>query len=141
MQVFTTDFEVLELPLVSVCLVCRNNCSGHGYCDRCTKMCVCESFWMQDFFKVHFGTKESNCGKVPCLLSGPVHVCGWDPLLNIIPCKARFVFIRMQNLKLTVTSLLHVVSFAAVIWVVTQHVTPRAMDRSGCEGYFFSRGL
>lgn len=41
--------------------ICRNNCSGHGYCDRNTKMCVCESFWMQDFFKVHFGTKESNC--------------------------------------------------------------------------------
>ena len=43
--------------------VCRNNCSGHGYCDRSTKMCVCESFWMQDFFKVHFGTRESNCGR------------------------------------------------------------------------------
>lgn len=41
--------------------ICRNNCSGHGYCDRSTKMCVCESFWMQDFFKVHFGTRESNC--------------------------------------------------------------------------------
>lgn len=41
--------------------ICRNNCSGHGYCDRSTKLCVCESFWMQDFFKVHFGTKESNC--------------------------------------------------------------------------------
>ncbi|KAM7429253.1 hypothetical protein ABFA07_019869 [Porites harrisoni] len=41
--------------------ICRNNCSGHGYCDRHTKMCVCESFWMQDFLKVHFGTKESNC--------------------------------------------------------------------------------
>ena len=49
-------------------LVCRNNCSGHGYCDRHTKMCVCESFWMQDFFKVHFGTKESNCGKLPCII-------------------------------------------------------------------------
>ncbi|KAL9963286.1 hypothetical protein ACROYT_G032471 [Oculina patagonica] len=41
--------------------ICRNNCSGHGYCDRSTKLCVCESFWMQDFFKVHFGTRESNC--------------------------------------------------------------------------------
>ena len=49
--------------LLFLLLVCRNNCSGHGYCDRHTKMCVCESFWMQDFLKVHFGTKESNCGK------------------------------------------------------------------------------
>jgi len=49
--------------LFRVFSVCRNNCSGHGYCDRSTKMCVCESFWMQDFFKVHFGTRESNCGK------------------------------------------------------------------------------
>ena len=23
---------------------------------------------MQDFFKVHFGTKESNCGKLTCII-------------------------------------------------------------------------
>ncbi|XP_032240196.2 dyslexia-associated protein KIAA0319-like protein isoform X3 [Nematostella vectensis] len=41
--------------------ICRNNCSFHGYCDRSTKLCVCESFWMQDIFKSSFGAKESNC--------------------------------------------------------------------------------
>ncbi|XP_068735885.1 dyslexia-associated protein KIAA0319-like protein [Montipora capricornis] len=51
------EFRMLKVEAY----ICRNNCSGHGYCDRSTKMCVCESFWMQDFFKFHFGSKESNC--------------------------------------------------------------------------------
>ena len=60
--------------------VCRNNCSGHGYCDRSTKMCVCESFWMQDFFKVHFGTRESNCGRwLVALLFFCLFVCLFFP--------------------------------------------------------------
>ncbi|XP_015756834.1 PREDICTED: dyslexia-associated protein KIAA0319-like protein [Acropora digitifera] len=51
------EFRMLKVEAY----ICRNNCSGHGYCDRSTKTCVCESFWMQDIFKVHFGSKESNC--------------------------------------------------------------------------------
>ena len=43
--------------------VCRNNCSDHGYCDSDTKRCVCDSFWMANFFKSNFGEKESNCSK------------------------------------------------------------------------------
>merc|ERR550534_3034657 len=42
-------------------LVCRNNCSEHGYCDATTKQCVCDSFWVGNIFKSKFGRRESNC--------------------------------------------------------------------------------
>ncbi|XP_057309801.1 dyslexia-associated protein KIAA0319-like protein isoform X2 [Hydractinia symbiolongicarpus] len=41
--------------------ICRNNCSNHGYCDDATKECICDTFWMSNFFKAKFGVKESNC--------------------------------------------------------------------------------
>ena len=41
--------------------VCRKNCSDHGYCDKFTKLCVCDSFWTSNFLKEMFGEKESNC--------------------------------------------------------------------------------
>ncbi|XP_066919277.1 dyslexia-associated protein KIAA0319-like protein isoform X1 [Clytia hemisphaerica] len=41
--------------------VCRKKCSGHGYCDRVSKKCVCDAFWTANFFKAHLGDKESNC--------------------------------------------------------------------------------
>ena len=41
--------------------VCRKNCSDHGYCDKTTKLCVCDSFWTANFLKEFFGEKESNC--------------------------------------------------------------------------------
>lgn len=34
--------------------ICRNNCSNHGYCDRTSKKCVCDSFWMENFFKARY---------------------------------------------------------------------------------------
>eukprot|EP00112_Aurelia_sp_Birch-Aquarium-sp1_P020995 Seg554.6 transcript_id=Seg554.6/GoldUCD/mRNA.D3Y31 product="Dyslexia-associated protein KIAA0319-like protein" protein_id=Seg554.6/GoldUCD/D3Y31 len=41
--------------------ICRNNCSSHGYCDRNSKLCVCDSFWMQNIFKANYGERVSNC--------------------------------------------------------------------------------
>ena len=42
--------------------ICRNNCSDHGYCDTRTKQCVCDPFWVANFFKAKFGARpESNC--------------------------------------------------------------------------------
>ncbi|XP_067665958.1 dyslexia-associated protein KIAA0319-like protein [Haliotis asinina] len=51
------DYRVISLDTV----VCQNNCSGHGHCDLHTKNCICEAFWMQNFFKLYFFEKESNC--------------------------------------------------------------------------------
>lgn len=51
------DFKVLELDTV----ICQNNCSEHGNCEQATKRCTCESFWMENFIRVNFGDKESNC--------------------------------------------------------------------------------
>ncbi|XP_046375648.2 dyslexia-associated protein KIAA0319-like protein [Haliotis rufescens] len=51
------DYRVISLDTV----VCQNNCSGHGHCDLHTKKCICEAFWMQNFFKLYFFETESNC--------------------------------------------------------------------------------
>ncbi|GFO01867.1 dyslexia-associated protein kiaa0319-like protein, partial [Plakobranchus ocellatus] len=51
------DYSIIRLDLT----VCQNNCSGHGHCDEKTKQCVCEAFWMPNFFASSaFGT-ETNC--------------------------------------------------------------------------------
>ena len=42
--------------------VCQNNCSNHGHCDHKTKRCICEAFWMQNFF-IYNMYGDSNCGK------------------------------------------------------------------------------
>ncbi|XP_064651810.1 dyslexia-associated protein KIAA0319-like protein isoform X2 [Lineus longissimus] len=42
-------------------VVCQNNCSGHGTCDPGTKRCLCDPFWMENFFKAHFLYREYNC--------------------------------------------------------------------------------
>uniref|UniRef100_T1JIP8 MANSC domain-containing protein n=1 Tax=Strigamia maritima TaxID=126957 RepID=T1JIP8_STRMM len=51
------DFDILTLDTV----ICQNNCSGHGSCDQATKRCLCEAFWMENFFRYRFYEKESNC--------------------------------------------------------------------------------
>ncbi|XP_071480902.1 dyslexia-associated protein KIAA0319-like protein [Diadema antillarum] len=51
------NYPVLEYDTV----VCQNNCSGHGTCDQYTKRCVCETFWMENFFRVKLGDGEHNC--------------------------------------------------------------------------------
>ncbi|KAF5288345.1 hypothetical protein FQR65_LT12080 [Abscondita terminalis] len=51
-------FNVIQLQTT----VCQNNCSGHGICDEKTRNCICEAFWMQDLFKIYFGSNEdSDC--------------------------------------------------------------------------------
>lgn len=46
-------------------VVCQNNCSGHGRCQERTKRCLCEAFWMENFWRFHFDG-EGNCGKFSC---------------------------------------------------------------------------
>ncbi|XP_022106268.1 dyslexia-associated protein KIAA0319-like protein [Acanthaster planci] len=50
-------FKVLELDT----MICQKNCSGHGKCDPFTKMCICESFWMENYVRRWMGDRESNC--------------------------------------------------------------------------------
>ncbi|CAL1530068.1 unnamed protein product [Lymnaea stagnalis] len=51
------DYSIVRLDLA----VCQNNCSGHGHCDQKTKQCVCEAFWMPNFFTSSMFSAESNC--------------------------------------------------------------------------------
>ncbi|XP_035659768.1 dyslexia-associated protein KIAA0319-like isoform X1 [Branchiostoma floridae] len=54
--------EVLDFKVVLVdTVVCQNNCSGHGVCNSFTKLCQCDSFWVQNPFKAYFADKVSNC--------------------------------------------------------------------------------
>ncbi|XP_078665595.1 dyslexia-associated protein KIAA0319-like protein isoform X1 [Branchiostoma floridae x Branchiostoma belcheri] len=54
--------EVLDFKVVQVdTVVCQNNCSGHGVCNSFTKLCQCDSFWVQNPFKAYFADKVSNC--------------------------------------------------------------------------------
>ena len=48
-----------SFPLV----VCQNPCSSHGVCDTRTKKCSCSTFWMENPFKAHYGSRHSNCGE------------------------------------------------------------------------------
>nr|XP_022906199.1 dyslexia-associated protein KIAA0319-like protein isoform X1 [Onthophagus taurus] len=43
--------------------ICQNNCSGHGVCNELSRKCTCESFWMEDLFKIYLsdGYEDSNC--------------------------------------------------------------------------------
>ncbi|XP_023236915.1 dyslexia-associated protein KIAA0319-like protein isoform X2 [Centruroides sculpturatus] len=57
-----TNNSLLETSVLSIdTVVCQNQCSGKGSCDSYTKRCICKTFWMEDFLRVHFGDKESNC--------------------------------------------------------------------------------
>ncbi|XP_014670991.1 PREDICTED: dyslexia-associated protein KIAA0319-like protein [Priapulus caudatus] len=56
------DASVLGTPVYSVdTLVCQNNCSHHGHCEQVTKLCKCDPFWLQNFFKAYLFNEESNC--------------------------------------------------------------------------------
>ncbi|XP_013408789.1 dyslexia-associated protein KIAA0319-like protein isoform X2 [Lingula anatina] len=60
-QRLKSDADVLEFEVVQLdTLVCQNNCSGHGRCDSYTKQCVCDAFWMENFFKAAL-EKDYNC--------------------------------------------------------------------------------
>lgn len=56
------DYHFTRFHIVRVDMkVCRLPCSGHGSCDLETKRCVCQSFWMENPFKLHFGKRQTNC--------------------------------------------------------------------------------
>jgi hypothetical protein len=42
--------------------LCLSNCSNHGKCDQKTKRCVCNKYYMDNWFK-SIVQKEPNCGK------------------------------------------------------------------------------
>ena len=42
--------------------LCLSNCSNHGTCDRETKRCVCNRYYMANWFK-SMVQQEPNCGK------------------------------------------------------------------------------
>lgn len=51
-------FTIIKLQTT----ICQNNCSGHGVCEEKTRNCICEAFWMQDLFKIYFGSNDdSDC--------------------------------------------------------------------------------
>lgn len=60
------DSNILEFPTISVdTVLCLDKCSGHGKCQDSTgtRECICDAFWMQNYFKKQYGTGERNCGK------------------------------------------------------------------------------
>ncbi|XP_048730594.2 dyslexia-associated protein KIAA0319-like protein isoform X2 [Ostrea edulis] len=61
-QLEASNYHILNFKVLSLdTIVCQNNCSGHGYCDNKSKTCVCDAFWMQNFFIFHVMNGESNC--------------------------------------------------------------------------------
>ncbi|XP_078332823.1 dyslexia-associated protein KIAA0319-like protein isoform X1 [Crassostrea virginica] len=61
-QLESSNYHILNYKVKSLdTIVCQNNCSGHGFCDNRSKTCVCEAFWMQNFFIFHVMNGESNC--------------------------------------------------------------------------------
>jgi hypothetical protein len=42
--------------------LCLSNCSNHGICEHTTKHCICNKYYMENWFK-SFVNKEPNCGK------------------------------------------------------------------------------
>ncbi|XP_018432099.1 PREDICTED: dyslexia-associated protein KIAA0319-like protein homolog [Nanorana parkeri] len=50
-------FRALEIDTFT----CQLNCSMHGHCNSVTKRCVCDPFWMENFFRRQFGDGDSNC--------------------------------------------------------------------------------
>lgn len=54
--------HILSYAVVNIdTIICQNNCSGHGICDKKTRKCVCDSFWMENFLKTLALHDESNC--------------------------------------------------------------------------------
>ncbi|KAF2357560.1 PKD domain [Trinorchestia longiramus] len=54
--------DVFEVSILAIHpVVCQNNCSGHGECDQARRECVCRSWWMESFWRRHFGDAAPNC--------------------------------------------------------------------------------
>lgn len=43
--------------------LCLSNCSNHGRCDQKSKHCICQKYYMENWFK-SLVNKEPNCGKL-----------------------------------------------------------------------------
>eukprot|EP00116_Pleurobrachia_bachei_P008745 sb/3469007/ len=49
------NFDVIDTS------TCSNECSGHGVCSDETRLCTCDEFWMENFFRASAGRQFSNC--------------------------------------------------------------------------------
>lgn len=55
--------NIVGMPISDIrSTVCQNPCSGHGVCNADTRACMCNTFWMPNFYYFS-GISEANCGK------------------------------------------------------------------------------
>ena len=55
--------STLNIKILSVdTYLCLSNCSNHGKCDQTTKHCMCNGYYMENWFK-SIVYHEPNCGK------------------------------------------------------------------------------
>lgn len=54
-RILNYNFDIIDTS------TCSNECSGHGICDISTRLCVCDQYWMENFFKSQTGRQFSNC--------------------------------------------------------------------------------
>ncbi|CAI8031979.1 Dyslexia-associated protein KIAA0319-like protein [Geodia barretti] len=58
------DYRVLRYHIVHVDMKeCQLSCSDHGTCDKRSRRCHCDTFWMENPFTANTGRQESNCGE------------------------------------------------------------------------------
>ncbi|XP_063407043.1 dyslexia-associated protein KIAA0319-like protein isoform X6 [Mytilus trossulus] len=54
--------QILSYQVINIdTIICQNNCSGHGHCGKKNRNCICDAFWMENFFKTLILHDESNC--------------------------------------------------------------------------------
>ena len=58
----SSDNQILGYTVLNIdTIICQNNCSGHGVCDKRTRKCLCDAFWMENFLITLVLHDESNC--------------------------------------------------------------------------------
>jgi len=93
------DKSLVDAEILSVkTSICQNTCSGHGYCVERTKECKCDTFWMQNFLRFHYGDALENCDW------SVLYVCLFSILSFILVCALMWnflcCFIRRRTIHL-----------------------------------------
>lgn len=56
------NHHLFDLPVTAIqTIICQNTCSGHGECDQVRRECVCQSWWMESWWRRHVGDASPNC--------------------------------------------------------------------------------